>query len=449
MADKKPWMKFYPADWRSDPRLRMCSLAARGLWLELIALMHEAETYGHLLVGGITPSTRQLSSLVSATERELKEHLAELETAGVFSRTDEGIIYSRRMVRDFAKAQKDTENGKGGGNPKLKGSGTPPVKPSNKSDVKRPVNEGVNPTDNGGDKAQKLEARSQKLEEEVVHPSSEPRDDGGVGGIPPTPNVEDRLPELEALWPHGEGRQHNRVNWTFACGKAEPEAIIAGARAWVAAYDGKGQFLPRLSMWLRDCEWANKPREQSKPGQKPAAKPNRAQVLGTLARLNAAWKPEWTAHYGWAPTATELTDARKAWLTACASGRAIDKSLYGDSPVTDAEREAARRELAKPIDLVAEMPAHLRRKAAAPALEPAAPPTPPTDSFADLWAIWPRRDSQISARATLAAVLDAGTDPSALLASAKAYLAANNSPASLDQFLTTQLSPKPDGAEAA
>lgn len=37
-----PWLKFYPTDWRSDPALKMCSLAARGLWIEMIALMHEA-----------------------------------------------------------------------------------------------------------------------------------------------------------------------------------------------------------------------------------------------------------------------------------------------------------------------------------------------------------------------------------------------------------------------
>jgi len=48
-----PWMKFYPADWRSDPMLRLCSLAARGLWAEMICLMHEAEPYGSLLVNGI------------------------------------------------------------------------------------------------------------------------------------------------------------------------------------------------------------------------------------------------------------------------------------------------------------------------------------------------------------------------------------------------------------
>ena len=49
---KRPWMKFYPADWRAEPSLRFTSLAARGLWIEMLALMHEATPRGSLLVKG-------------------------------------------------------------------------------------------------------------------------------------------------------------------------------------------------------------------------------------------------------------------------------------------------------------------------------------------------------------------------------------------------------------
>ncbi|ANB33251.1 hypothetical protein M2324_003640 [Rhodovulum sulfidophilum] len=43
-----PWLKFYTSDWRSDPGLRMCGLAARGLWVEMICLMHEATLEGDI-----------------------------------------------------------------------------------------------------------------------------------------------------------------------------------------------------------------------------------------------------------------------------------------------------------------------------------------------------------------------------------------------------------------
>ncbi len=135
-------MKFYPADWRADAMLRLCSIAARGLWAEMMCLMHEAERYGSLLVNGKRIDKRQLAGLAGISEKDCSALLLELEGNGVFSRDEDGTIYSRRMRRDFEKAVRDKANGRGGGNPRLKG--------------------GVNPTDNGEDKAQKPEARSQK-----------------------------------------------------------------------------------------------------------------------------------------------------------------------------------------------------------------------------------------------------------------------------------------------
>lgn len=120
-----PWMKFYPSDWRADPALRMCSIAARGLWMEMLCLMHEAEPRGTLRVNGRPLTDRQIGTLAGCDVGEL---LSELEEAGVFSRDDEGTIYSRRMMRDEAKAKEDKANGKRGGNPALKGGDNPPDK---------------------------------------------------------------------------------------------------------------------------------------------------------------------------------------------------------------------------------------------------------------------------------------------------------------------------------
>jgi 5-methylcytosine-specific restriction endonuclease McrA len=99
-----PWMKFYPSDWRSDPALRSCPIAARGLWIEMMAIMHEAEPYGSLLVKGKRVDKKQLAALVGVPERECTVLLLELEGFGVFARDTDGTIYSRRMRRDHAKA---------------------------------------------------------------------------------------------------------------------------------------------------------------------------------------------------------------------------------------------------------------------------------------------------------------------------------------------------------
>lgn len=167
---RQPWMKWYPADWRADPGLRMCSFAARGLWADLLALMHEGEPYGHLTINGRVPTSRQLAVMLGGTAKEIDALIAELMDAGVPSRTDDGVIYSRRMVRDKAKQDADRANGKGGGNPRLKGSDNPEPKPPDNGGDKPGDKRGVNPPV----KAQKLEARSQIPESRSEAAASSP-----------------------------------------------------------------------------------------------------------------------------------------------------------------------------------------------------------------------------------------------------------------------------------
>src|SRR5690242_7317453 len=152
MGKQLPWIKWYPADWRADPRVRMCSLAARGLWIELLGYMHESPRYGYLMIGDTIPDERQIATLVGEPLSVVKRALAELSSAGVFS-IDDDIIYSRRMVRDKAKADTDAGNGARGGNPSLIGG----VNPQHNQDG--------NPQDKAtcgrAPKPQKPEARSQ------------------------------------------------------------------------------------------------------------------------------------------------------------------------------------------------------------------------------------------------------------------------------------------------
>lgn len=116
---KIPFLKFYTSDWRSDPALRMCSAGARGLWIEMLCIMHEAHPRGDLLVNGKNVTTEDLSKLASIPLEETEKYLLELEDKGVFSRRKNKIIYSRRIEKDENKARKNRENGKIGGNPTL------------------------------------------------------------------------------------------------------------------------------------------------------------------------------------------------------------------------------------------------------------------------------------------------------------------------------------------
>lgn len=127
MTDAVPWVKWYFDKWRGDNGLRACGLAARGLWADMLAIMHGAEPYGHLALkgGGITP--RQLASMVGMTnEEDVQILLGELQQNGVYSLTEGGLIYCRRLVRDHEVREKSRSNGRLGGNPVLAKIGLTP-----------------------------------------------------------------------------------------------------------------------------------------------------------------------------------------------------------------------------------------------------------------------------------------------------------------------------------
>lgn len=232
----RPWMKFYPADWRADPRLRMCSYAGRGLWADLISYMHEGAPYGHLTIDGMAPDIAGISALTGRPLAETRKAIAELETFQVFSRTDNGVIFSRRMVRDSERAERDKANGRTGGNPSLKG--------------------GVNPSDKGGDKAHSIGILSSLLPDSSsseIQQSSEPR-------------ARDALIELEAeftVWYRAYPTKIGRG----AARKAFVRVRRAGI-ALAALLDGLERYKqskPADIAWCYPATWLNQQRWLDEP----------------------------------------------------------------------------------------------------------------------------------------------------------------------------------------
>lgn len=129
----RPWLKFYPSDWRGDENLALCSLAARGLLVELMCLMHKAEPYGHLLVNGAKPADPDLARMVRTDVESLQDAIRELLARGVLSVTaGAGVIVSRRMLRDAEREAEGRAHGRTGGNPKLLGHPKPEAAPAPK-----------------------------------------------------------------------------------------------------------------------------------------------------------------------------------------------------------------------------------------------------------------------------------------------------------------------------
>ena len=141
---KRPAFQFYPADWRKDTALQTCSMAAQGLWVNLLCVMHECKPYGHLVINGKALTDIRAARLMGLAAKDYTKLLAEIEDAGVVSVTSDGVLFSRRMVRDEevrnARAagggegkgfgSLGAEHGTKGGRPsKARGVSKPPIKP--------------------------------------------------------------------------------------------------------------------------------------------------------------------------------------------------------------------------------------------------------------------------------------------------------------------------------
>lgn len=100
----QPWFKFQPAAWRGDQALRAVSLAARGLWIECLCIMHEAKPYGHLVLNGTAIGDETLARMTGVPVDDVRALMAELRQAGVLSMASTGVVLSRRMVKDHERA---------------------------------------------------------------------------------------------------------------------------------------------------------------------------------------------------------------------------------------------------------------------------------------------------------------------------------------------------------
>ena len=215
------WSKFFWQDWRSDAGLRQCSLAARGLWMDMLCVAAQHNPIGLVAVNGEGLSVDGIARQAGVDPREAATLVGELERNDVFARDRKGIIYSRRMVRD-AKSLADAKRfGKKGGNPAL----IPPD----------------NPTDNST-LASSLLASQGKEEAFEEFWKSYPR---RLGANPKSPAQK----VFDGLVRSG----------------VDPQAIIAGAKACATQDRDKigTPYIPQAVKWLRDRRWEDYAKDNS------------------------------------------------------------------------------------------------------------------------------------------------------------------------------------------
>lgn len=273
MGSKLPWMKFYPSDWLSDERLRACSGEARGLWIDMLCLMHKSDRRGYLQLNGQPLTLDQLARSTGRSTEESARQLQELKTSGVFSVTEHGVIFSRRMVREEGKSVKCSEAGRLGGNPTLKGQSKGQSK--------------------GGDKPKRPEAeRSEK-----IHPAAEPP-------VPP-PNEKDRktrprnplfdaIVEVTGLDPATAGSAIGKAAADLAKSDRHytPEDVLtfaARVREWLPWHEGA--LTP--GMLVKHIGLVRNPPKNGIGGRKPPVEPGglpangRERTLAVAAQMQA------------------------------------------------------------------------------------------------------------------------------------------------------------------
>ena len=134
MSKKLPAIQFYTGDWLKDEGVNLSSLAAQGLWINMLCYMNAAPVRGTLAKANGEPMTvEDLAHLVRITPAVCKGLLDELVSNNVPTVEYDGakvpMYVSRRMVADERVRQRCAEGGrKGGGNPTFQTQGQRVVK---------------------------------------------------------------------------------------------------------------------------------------------------------------------------------------------------------------------------------------------------------------------------------------------------------------------------------
>lgn len=199
----------------------------------MLCIMHEGEPYGHLTIGGKAATLRQIGTLTGVGEKEAIKLVGELEDAGVFSRSDSGVIFSRRMVRDNEKSEEGRKN---------VGKRTDRSPPDTE-----PATPPSTPPSRGADT---LEARSRIQEARSKKAPPKPPEPGG--SVCASDSDRDFCEFWEA-YPRKDAKGDARKAWISAVSKAKPHAIVAGCRGY--KFDANPRFVPLPATWLNGERW--------------------------------------------------------------------------------------------------------------------------------------------------------------------------------------------------
>lgn len=90
---RRPSFQFYPADWFANPNLKRCSHAEKGMWMDILCLLHDGHRYG-VLRWSLAEIARSIGATVAAVSGLVRK--------GVLKGSDthcEALVYVPRSGR--------------------------------------------------------------------------------------------------------------------------------------------------------------------------------------------------------------------------------------------------------------------------------------------------------------------------------------------------------------
>ena len=249
--DSRPSQQWFWDDWFSEFSLRLCSLGARGLWIEMLGIMFKADIRGTLTVNGRQIDSKALAKIVGEDEENVKKYLRELEENEVFSRLEDGTIICRRMFRESRKreeiSQKRSKAGKLGAEKRWQNTSDFNDEESqiDNKDLATPSEEGngkVIANDDGKKEAKMAASTS----------SSTPTSTSKINNIYP--------PKFEKFWQIYPRKKEKKVAFTAwkQLKKSEQEQVIIAAQNYareVRVLKTEENFIKHPATFLRKERW--------------------------------------------------------------------------------------------------------------------------------------------------------------------------------------------------
>ena len=225
--DKYHWFQFFPAVWLQDPELCRCSLAARGVWMDLLCFMVASEERGVLVTAGVAWTAEDAACAVRGNQDVCLSGIEELTRCGVLRcRESDGAMYCARMVRERDLGGTRADAGRLGGLAKAK------QKPS-KQGSKHPSNSlGVTLTSNSNSSSLRKEKKREK----------------------------ERALTLYELYPRHVGKIGALVAIGKALREVDYEVLKVAIERYAKSRVGEdSEFTPYMAKWLKRGSWEDEP----------------------------------------------------------------------------------------------------------------------------------------------------------------------------------------------